>query len=122
MKELFETSDDKLKAEIQNLENIAETLAAALSANGKEISIKSSGFEKDLDIKTVINNSLLILERELGKSEIQVLLIGESFEVKMAEGALMQVMTNIISNSISALNQSSRENKVIKIILESSQK
>lgn len=122
MKKLSENSDEKLKSEIYNLENIVETLASSFSANDKEISVKYSDFEKELDIKTVINNSFLILNHELNKNKIQVSIVGVSFNVKMSEGALMQVFTNIFSNSISALNQISNENKIIKIILEQSQK
>ncbi len=122
MRKLSENSDETLKSEIHNLENIVETLASSLSANDKEISVKYSDFEKELDIKNVVNNSLLIMNHELDKNKIQVSLIGDSFNVKMPEGSLMQVFTNIFSNSISALNQTSNENKIIKIILEQLQR
>jgi len=122
MKRLSENSDDKLKSEIYNLENIVTTLTSSLSTNDKEIIIKYSGIEKELDLKTVVNNSIKILEYQLDKNKIEVSVDGESFNVKMPEGALMQVITNLVSNSIDALSQSATENKEIKIILEQSQR
>lgn len=122
MKKLSEDADSKIKDEIYNLENIVETLASSLSTNDKEIIIKSSGVEKELDLKTIVNNSIKILEHQLDKNKIEVSVDGESFQVKMPEGALMQVITNLVSNSIDALNQSSAGNKEIKIILEHSQR
>ena len=120
MKKLSQNAGEKLNAEILNLENIIKLLASALAASDREISIKYSGLEKDLDIKPVVNNSLLILEHELNKCNIQVAVIGESFVIRMPEGALMQVITNIVANSIRALNLCSPEIKLIKIILEQS--
>ncbi|GEM_PF-3040977 len=122
MKKLSECSESKIQDEIQNLENIVETLAASLLANDKEITIKSSSLEKELDLKTVVNNSIKILENHLDKAKIKVIIVGESFKVKMPEGAMMQVITNLLSNSIDALNQSARENKEVKFIIEHSQR
>ena len=122
LQKLSEDTDDKIKDEILNLENIIETLASTLSTSDKEIIVKSSGIEKELDLKTVVNNSIKISDHQLDKNKIEVVVDGESFNVKMPEGALMQVITNLISNSVDSLNQTSTENKKIKIILEHSQR
>lgn len=122
LKKLSDETDSKTQAEIHNLENIVETLASSLSTNDKEIIVKSSSIEKELDLKTVVNNSIKILDHQLDKNKIKVLVDGDSFNVKMPEGALMQVITNLVSNSIDSLNQSFTEIKEIKIILESSRR
>lgn len=122
IKKLSENENSKIKDEIQNLENIIETLASTLSTSDKEIIIKSSGIEKELELKTVINNSIKILEHQLDKNKIKISVDGESFQVKMSEGALMQVITNLVSNSIDAINQTFAESKEIKIVLEHSQR
>ena len=122
MKKLSENSDKSLIDEIQNLENIAETLKSSLSISNKEISIKSVGLEKDLDVLIIINNSIKILEHQINKFGIRIIVTGESFSVKMSEGALMQVFTNLLSNSIDEFQQSSLNNKEMKIILEKSER
>ncbi len=122
MKKLSEGADNKIQAEIQNLENIVEALDSSFLTSAKEIIVKGSGIEKEFDLKTVVNNSIKLLEHQLDKTKIKVLVAGESFNVKMSEGSLMQVITNIISNSIEALSQSSTENKEIKIILQQPQR
>ncbi|MEK7724362.1 MAG: HAMP domain-containing sensor histidine kinase [Acidobacteriota bacterium] len=122
LKKLSDEADSKMQDEIHNLQNIIETIASSLSANDKEIIVKLSGIEKELDLKTVVENSLKILDHQIDKNKIEVSVDGESFNVKMPEGALMQVITNLISNSVDSLNQPFAEIKKIKIILENSKR
>lgn len=122
MKKLSEYADNKIQDEIQKMENIVEALESSFLTSEKEITVKWSGIEKELDLNTVVNNSIKILEHQLDKNKIKVLVDGESFKVKMPEGSLMQVVTNIISNSIEELSQSTQESKKIRIILEQSQR
>jgi nitrogen fixation/metabolism regulation signal transduction histidine kinase len=82
--------------------------------------IKKVANEKVLDLKDVIDNSVLLMDNAMQKAGIKYEIIGNSFNIKMREGSCMQIFVNLLDNSVYWLSRKSEtDNRQIKIILDS---
>ncbi len=69
-----------------------------------QLSRSNDKFDEDCDIRSIINNCLLIMQSQLkDKIEINTVFKNESFSVNGNMGKLHQVFINILTNSIQAI-------------------
>jgi C4-dicarboxylate-specific signal transduction histidine kinase len=81
--------------------------------------IKRVASDKELNIRHIIDNTLLLQENAIKKEGIEVEVTGETFKVVMREGSCMQIFNNLIDNSVFWLSRKSEnDDKKIKIILD----
>jgi C4-dicarboxylate-specific signal transduction histidine kinase len=81
--------------------------------------IKRVASEKSLDLKQIIDNTILLQENAIKKEGISVEVIGDSFSVVMREGSCMQIFNNLIDNSVYWLSRKSEtDDRKIRIVLD----
>jgi signal transduction histidine kinase len=115
----IDITNAKIKREIDAISGALEALRNDIKLLGPVFYIKKVANEKELDLKEVISNSLLLLENSLIKSGIKSEISGTSFQIKMREGSCMQIFVNLLDNSIYWLSKKSEsDNRKIKILLD----
>lgn len=109
----------KINKEINAIGGALEALRNDIRLLGPMFYIKKVASDKELDIRQIIDNTLLLQENALNKEGIDVKVTGESFKVTMREGSCMQIFNNLIDNSVFWLSRKSEnDDKKIKIILD----
>lgn len=109
----------KINKEINAIGSALEALRNDIRLLGPMFYIKRVAADKDLNIRQIIDNTLLLQENALKKEDIDVEVTGESFTVRMREGSCMQIFNNLIDNSVFWLSRKSEnDDKKIKIILD----
>ena len=109
----------KINKEINTIGGALEALRNDIRLLGPMFYIKRVANEKQLNIRQIIDNTLLLQENALKKERIDVEIEGESFIVTMREGSCMQVFNNLIDNAVFWLSRKSEnDDKKIKIILD----
>ncbi len=109
----------KIQKEVDTIGGVLESLRNDIRLLGPMFYIKRVAKEKELNIRQIIDNTLLLQEIALKKEEIDVDVEGETFSVTMREGSCMQVFNNLIDNSVYWLSRKSEnDDKKIKIILD----
>ena len=109
----------KINKEINTIGGVLEALRNDIRLLGPMFYIKRVANDKQLNIRQIIDNTLLLQENALKKEGIDVEITGESFTVTMREGSCMQVFNNLIDNAVFWLSRKSEnDDKKIKIILD----
>lgn len=109
----------KINKEINTIGGALEALRNDIRLLGPMFYIKRVANDKQLNIRQIIDNTLLLQENALKKERIDVEIEGESFIVTMREGSCMQVFNNLIDNAVFWLSRKSEnDDKKIKIILD----
>lgn len=109
----------KIKKEIDTIGGALEALRNDIRLLGPMFYIKKVASDKELDLRQIIDNTLLLQEHAIKKEEISVEVEGETFKVIMREGSCMQIFNNLIDNSVFWLSRKSeKDNRKIKIILD----
>lgn len=121
IKERLKTSNaiPKINKEIDTIGGALEALRNDIRLLGPMFYIKRVAADKELNIRQIVDNTLLLQENALKKEGVDVEITGESFTVTMREGSCMQVFNNLIDNSVYWLSRKSEnDDKKIKIILD----
>jgi signal transduction histidine kinase/anti-sigma regulatory factor (Ser/Thr protein kinase) len=109
----------KINKEINTIGGVLEALRNDIRLLGPMFYIKRVANDKQLNIRQIIDNTLLLQENALKKEGIDVEVEGESFTVTMREGSCMQVFNNLIDNAVFWLSRKSEnDDKKIKILLD----
>lgn len=120
LKKLIDLKVPKIQKETNIISGVLEALRNDIRLLGPMFYIKKVAREKELDLKEVIDNTLLLQNHFIERESIQVETKGESFNVFMREGSCMQIFNNLIDNSIFWLSRKSElDKRRIKIILDS---
>ncbi len=119
LKNQIDISNAKIKKEVDAISGALEALKNDIKLLGPVFYIKKVASEKDLDIRSVIDNSVLLMENPLKTAAIKYEVTGNSFSIKMREGSCMQIFVNLIDNSVYWLSRKSEvDNRMIKIIID----
>ncbi len=119
LKKQIDLANAKVKKEVDTIGGVLEALRNDIRLLGPMFYIKRVAKEKELNIRQIIDNTLLLQENALKKEGIDVAVEGETFTVTMREGSCMQVFNNLIDNSVYWLSRKSEnDDKKIKIILD----
>lgn len=109
----------KINKEIDTIGGALEALRNDIRLLGPMFYIKRVAADKDLNIRQIIDNTLLLQENAIEREGIDVEVEGEAFTVTMREGSCMQIFNNLIDNSVYWLSRKSEnDDKKIKIILD----
>ncbi len=109
----------KINKEIDTIGGALEALRNDIRLLGPMFYIKRVASDKELNIRQIIDNTLLLQENAIKKEGIDVEVEGETFSVTMREGSCMQIFNNLIDNSVYWLSRKSEnDDKKIKIILD----
>lgn len=120
LKNQIDTSNAKIKREVDAISGALEALRNDIRLLGPVFYIKKVANEKDLDLKEVISNSLLLMENSMKKAGIKYEILGSSFNAKMREGSCMQIFVNLLDNSVYWLSKKTEtDNRIVKIIFDS---
>lgn len=119
LKKRVDLNDAKVKKEVDTIGSVLEALRNDIKLLGPMFYVKRVALEKVLDIRTIIDNTLLLQSNAISGEGIQVEIAGDTFAVKMREGSCMQIFNNLIDNSIYWLSRKSEgDDKLIRIILD----
>ncbi|HRI33022.1 MAG TPA: ATP-binding protein [Saprospiraceae bacterium] len=119
LKKRIDLSNAKIKREVDTISSALEALRNDIRLLGPMFYIKKVAKEKELDIRQVIDNTLLLQDNPIIKGNILVGVSGESFKVLMREGSCMQIFNNLIDNAIYWLSRKSEEDdKKLEIIID----
>jgi len=120
-KQILMTSP-KIKKEVDAIRAALEALKNDIRLLGPMFYVKKVAREKELDVKSIVENTLLLQEVAMKKDGIEPEIRGESFVIVMREGSCMQVFDNLLDNSIYWLSRKSeRDKRKIRVILDKSQ-
>lgn len=120
LRNLIDVKIPKVKKEVDTIYGALEALRNDIRLLGPVFYIKKVAHEKDLDLKEIISNSILLMESSLNKSSIKTEILGTNFSTRMREGSCMQIFVNLLDNSVYWLSKKSETDKrQIKIILAS---
>ncbi len=109
----------KINKEIDTIGGALEALRNDIRLLGPMFYIKRVASDKELNIRQIIDNTLLLQENAINKEGINIEVEGESFTVTMREGSCMQIFNNLIDNAVFWLSRKSEnDDKNIKIILD----
>lgn len=115
LEETQENSTKKFTIEIKNNLKILHDILKGI----KKLSTQNNEC-KELNIKNVVNQSLIVARGKLKKSNISINVdITENFTMKASETEMLQVFLNLINNSCDAINDLNE--KFIKIIQKENQ-
>lgn len=116
-------SNPKIKKEIDAIGGVLEALRNDIKLLAPMFYIKKVANEKQLSIRNIIDNTILLQENAIKRENITVEVVGESFSIMMREGSCMQIFNNLIDNSIYWLARKSEiDDKKIKIIIDPNEK
>lgn len=119
LKKRISLSEPKIKREVDIIGSALEALRNDIRLLGPMFYIKKVAKEKDLEIREVINNTLLLQNNPITNENIEVEVLGKSFKVQMREGSCMQIFNNLIDNAIYWLSRKSeQDNRKLKIIID----
>lgn len=123
LKKLIDLNNPKIKKESDTLTSALEALRNDIRLLGPMFYIKKVAREKELDIRTIIQNTVSLLEFMLKKEGINIEIEGGNFSVIMREGSCMQVFNNLLDNAIFwCARKSETDNRKIKIIIDEKEK
>jgi signal transduction histidine kinase len=123
LKKQADLSNPKVKKEIDTISGALEALRNDIKLLAPMFYIKKVANEKQLSIRSIIDNTLLLQENATKRENIDVDVIGESFSIMMREGSCMQIFNNLIDNSVYWLSRKSEnDDKKIKIIIDPKEK
>lgn len=115
--------EPKIRKQIDTIRGALEALRNDIRLLGPMFYIKKAANEKELDIRQIVDNTLALQEVAIEKAKIQTEVVGDSFTVMMREGSCMQVLNNLLDNSIFWLaKKSETDNRKIRIILDKDEK
>lgn len=109
----------KINKEINTIGGALEALRNDIRLLAPMFYIKRVASEKELNLKQILENTLLLQENAIKKNLIEVEISGEPFSVVMREGSCMQVFNNLVDNAIFWVSRKSEnDDKKIKIIID----
>ena len=109
----------KVKREIDTIRAALEALRNDIRLLGPMFYIRKAAREKELDLKQIVESTLLLQDTAILKSGIETEVLGNTFTVVMREGSCMQVVNNLLDNSIYWLaKKSEKDQRHIKIVLD----
>jgi hypothetical protein len=119
LKKMIDLTVPKIKKEVDVIGSVLEALRNDIRLLGPMFYIKRVANDKELNLRQVIDNTLLLQQNALRKEGVEVEIEGESFTVTMREGSCMQIFNNLIDNAVYWLSRKSEnDDKKIKIILD----
>lgn len=123
LKKLIDLKNAKIKRECEAIGGALEALRNDIKLLAPMFYIKKVASEKELGIRNIIDNTLLLQENATKREGIEVEVVGDSFTITMREGSCMQVFNNLIDNSVYWLSKKSeKDDKKIKIIIDPKEK
>lgn len=109
----------KVKKEIDAIGATLEALRNDIRLLGPMFYIRKVAKEKELDIKEIIESTLLLQDNAISKAQVQPSVSGESFKIFMREGSCMQIFNNLIDNTVYWLSRKSEgDDRKLKIVLD----
>lgn len=109
---------EKMAQPLNNIMNMVETISKIISTL-KSFSRKSEGNSEILDFEKIFNQAELVLKPKLKMINIILSKEIDSSELVGSEIEFLQVLVNLISNSIDAIQD--KEEKWIKVVWKNSQ-
>jgi signal transduction histidine kinase len=123
LKQMIDLKNPKIKKEYDALSSALEVIRNDIRLLGPVFYIKKAAKEKELKIKSVIENAVTLQESAIRKSEINLEITGGDFIVTMREGSCIQIFNNLLDNAIFwCSRKSEKDNKLIKIIIDENNK
>ena len=110
----------KVKKEVDIIGGALEALRNDIRLLGPMFYIRKVAKEKNLDIREIIDSTLLLQDNAIKKANIHPSVVGGSFGVHMREGSCMQIFNNLIDNTVYWLSKKTEnDDRKLKIILDS---
>lgn len=123
LKKRIDLDDAKIKKEVDSISGALEALRNDIRLLGPMFYIKKVAKERELNIREIIQNTILLQESFIKKAGIEMIIEGGTFSILMREGSCMQVFNNLIDNAIFWCGSKSEfDNKKIKIIIDDKEK
>ena len=123
LKKLINYNDGKIKKEVDSISGALEVLRNDIRLLGPMFYIKKVAKEKVLNIREIIENTILLQKPFIEKAGIELIVEGSSFDVTMREGSCMQIFNNLIDNAVFWCGRKSEtDRKQIKLLIDAKEK
>ncbi len=119
LKTFIDTADENVLTETNAIDNALTALKNEIRLLGPMLYVNKASKEKELDITQIIKNTITLQEHSFKKNNVKYEVIGDSFKIKMREGACMQVFDNLIDNAIFwCTRNTEQKEKKVKIVID----